>query len=206
MILISDRPCNGVDLSHWNADPAGLFEQEWVKFFGHKATHFGGKGMTNNVDPKFHTRRKLAQRLDIRWRAFYTWVVPPTVANPAKQVELLVRTIGELDPGESVYLDWEDAAVTRPMIEEIAVYMDLEFPRRWFVYANDSTPDMLSWLEDAPVPIMHPNYSVENGLKEARRFSSMIWQCGEGIPPGFNSVVPLDYVLNPIQLNRTCGR
>jgi GH25 family lysozyme M1 (1,4-beta-N-acetylmuramidase) len=209
MIIVNDRACNGVDLSHWNTDAPGLIDQDWVKFYGHKATHVGGKAMDEGVDPKFAARRKLATQLDIRWRAFYMWLLPTSTVNAATQVELLARTMGELAPGEAVYLDWEDSEVTRAMIDEFTTYMNLEFPRRWFVYANDATPDMVGWMEmntaSRAVPLMHPNYS-DQGLTEAKRWDATIWQTGKGKPPGFTGDVPIDYVLQPDKLDRVCGR
>lgn len=209
MIIVNDRPCDGVDLSHWNNDPL-LMEQSWLKFFGHKATHPGGSGMPQGFDQKLPSRRLRAADAGIRWRAFYMWVVPKSVARAAVQVELLSRYVGELHEGESVYLDWEDKTVPFTMIEEISYYMDLVFPARWFMYVNDQSPDMTAWLEsnketDA-VPVMHPNYSLDLGLIEARKWNAMIWQTGAGIPPAFNGEVPLDLVLRPDLLDWVCGR
>lgn len=206
MIIVNDRPCDGVDLSHWNGD-FDLTGQDWVKFFGHKMTHPQGSG---GVDPKFFSRRAIASQNDIRWRAFYAWLVPSAIARPAAQVAFIEKTIGFLDEGESIYLDWEDKAVPFTMVEEISYYMDLVFPGRWFMYVNDQSPDMTAWLEsnketDA-VPVMHPNYSLDLGLIEARKWNAMIWQTGSGIPPGFNGQVPLDLVLRPDLLDWVCGR
>jgi hypothetical protein len=210
MILVNDRPTNGVDLSHWNADAPGLIDQDWLQFYAHKACHVGGKSMAEGVDPKFEARRKLGINLDIRWRAFYMWLVPTSTAGIAAQVELLLRTVGELQPGEAVYLDWEDKAVTRKMVDEFTIYMNLEYEGRWFMYANDSTPDMTAWMEfntaSRAVPLMHPNYSIEQGLTEARKWNATVWQTGLGTPPGFIGDVPLDYVLQPDQLDKVCGR
>ena len=50
MIIVNDRPCNGVDLSHWNTNVSDL-SQPWLQFFGHKATHPGGRGMKDGIDP-----------------------------------------------------------------------------------------------------------------------------------------------------------
>lgn len=212
MIIVNDRPCNGVDVNHWIPDPLDLVGQEWIEFFGHKATHPNGPGMVNGVDPKFAARRKVATRLDFRWRAFFAWLVPTTVTPAAVQVELLSRTVGQLIPGESVYLDWEESGVTLPMIDELTYYMNLVFPTRWFMYANDVTQDMINWLNtnkatSSPVPVMHPNYNLEKGLSEARKFDAMVWQTlGEGDAPGFPKRVSIDFVLKPSLLDRVCGR
>lgn len=207
MIIVNERPCNGVDLSHWNNDPTRLV-QPWLQFFGHKATHIGGTGMVDGVDPKFALRRQMADQF--RWRAWYSWIVPSAIARPQKQVALLEKAIGVLVPGESVYLDWEDKTVTLAMIDELSFYMDLAFPGRWFMYVNDSTPDMITWMQsnkasDA-VPLMHPNYDLDKGLSEARKWNAMIWQTGAGTPPGFTADVPLDFVLQPVSLDFVCGR
>jgi hypothetical protein len=210
MITVDKRPVNGVDLSHWNADPFSLINQPWVEFFGHKATHPNGKGMINGTDPKLPSRRIMAHDLDIRWRAFFSWVVPMEIARPAEQVELLYRTIGDLQVGESVYLDWEDDTVPLTVIEELTIYMDLVYPGRWFMYLNDATPDMTAWLQDnklsEAVPVMHPNHNIDIGLFEARKWNSMIWQTGVGLPPGFANKVPMDFVLQPVLLDWVCGR
>lgn len=211
MILVSDRPCNGVDLSHWNSDFVIKPEQTWFEFFGHKATHPSGNGMLNGMDPKFAVRRSLARRLDFRWRAFYAYLVPTTTCRPVRQVELLSRVVGPLSRGESVYLDWEDANVTIEMVEEISVYMNVEFRDRWFMYVNDVTEDMKSWLEgnrisELPIPVMHPNYALDTGLFQALRWNAMIWQTGQGQPPGFDGLVPIDYVLRPDLLDWVCAR
>lgn len=207
MIIVNERPCDGVDLSHWN----GLFNfsGDWLKFFGHKATHPNGKGMVNGVDPKFYSRRSFAIEHGVRCRAFYMWVVPTSVSRPAAQVELLSRTVGELQPGESVYLDWEDKTVPLTTIDEISFYMDLVFPNRWFMYVNDATPDMTAWMESnkktQSIPLMHPNYNLDFGLWEARKWDAMIWQTGIGRPPGFTADVPIDLVLLPTLLDLVCG-
>jgi hypothetical protein len=210
MIIVNDRPCNGVDVSHWIPDPLDLMGQDWIEFFGHKATHIGGSGMVNGVDPKLAARRRVAARLDIRWRAFFTWIVPFTTARPAVQVELLARTMGDLVPGESVYLDWEDKLVTLAMMDELSFYMDLEFGDRWFTYVNDSTQDMINWLNNNKVnrrPVMHPNWNLDIGLSEARKWDAMIWQtAGEAPAPGFPKPVSIDFVLKPSLLDRVCGR
>lgn len=211
MIVINDRPCDGIDMSHWNTEPRDLVDYNWIKFFGHKATHFGGRGMVDGVDPRFATRRQRAAHLNIRWRAFYSFLVSPVLARPVKQVELLLRTVGDLDEGESVYLDWEDTAVTLSAIEDFIVYMNLEFPGRWFMYVNDVTPDMKTWMQSNldmggyGTPIMHPNYSLDKGLSEALRWKAMIWQTGTGTFPGTTAEVPLDYVLKAYQLDEVCG-
>lgn len=211
MIIVNDRPVNGVDLSHWNADPStAIIYEDWLEFFGHKAVHIGHKTMpSSGIDPKFAQRRILASQVGVRWAAYYMWVVPVSVATPAVQVERFARAVGELKVGESVYLDWEDGLVSLSMVEEISFYMDLMFPGRWFMYINDSTQDMINWLTNNKVnriPVMHPNYNLENGLKEARKFDAMIWQVGEGVPPGFSGTVPMDYVLKPELLDKVCGR
>lgn len=210
MIIVNDRPCNGVDLSHWNVDPTSIDIQDWLEFLGHKACHIGGKNMVDGVDPKFESRRELARQLDIRWRGFYMWLVPTSTARVATQVALLVDTVGELSEGESVYLDWEDKLVSKVMLEEFATYMDLEFSGRWFVYANDSTPDMVAWMQSRTAsrvpPLMHPNYSLDQGLAEAKKWGATLWQTGQGTPPGFKAEVPIDYVLQPDQLDKVCGR
>lgn len=213
MIIVSDRPCTGVDMSHWNTDPTpGLLGQKnWLEFFGHKAVHFGDKNMSvDSVDPKFASRRILASQLDIRWRAFYMWLVPFTIVNPAVQVERLLRAIGKLKEGESVYLDWEDPLVNLSMVDEFSFYMDREFSGRWFMYVNDSNPEMTQWLSKNKItdhiPVMHPNYNREKGLSEARKWNAAIWQTGEATPPGFVGNVPIDYVLRPDVMDRVCGR
>ena len=209
MIIVNNRPADGVDLSHWNADPQGILYQTWIEFFGHKAVHHGGKNMVDGVDPKFNTRRFLAQRLGFRWRAFYMWLVPASVFPLSAQVNLLMRTVGELKLGEAVYIDWEDVNVTKDMIEEVTTYMDLEFLGRWFMYVNDQTPDMVSWMEENrqsdKIAVMHPNYSLEQGLVEAKKWNATVWQTGLGAAPGFAGEVPLDYVLRPRKLDLVCG-
>lgn len=210
MIIVNERPCNGVDLSHWNGNFAMAADQSWLKFFGHKATHPNGSRMINGIDPKFAIRRTLAAEHNIRWRAFYSWIVPSVVARPSAQVALLSKAIGELQQGESVYLDWEDKTVPLTTIDELSFYMDLVFPGRWFMYVNDSNAEMTSWMESnvqsEAVPVMHPNYNLDLGLIEARKWKSMVWQTGTGVPPGFTGEVPIDLVLQPDLLDWICGR
>lgn len=209
MIVVNDRPCNGVDLSHWNGD--FTIAKDWLRFFGHKATDpRAGVGMPNGIDEKFDARRAFVEELGVRWRAYYAWVIPTTQVSAVAQVALLCDAVGDLNEGDSVYLDWEDRGVTHAMIEEISYFMDIEFTGRWFMYVNDTGPEMTSWMEsnlqDPRVPIMHPNYNLQLGLNEAKKWNAMIWQSGTGRPPGFTTDVPIDYVLQPQLLDWVCGR
>jgi hypothetical protein len=206
MIILNDNPCNGIDLSHYNTDSP---VQPWVKFFGHKTIHLGGSGMVSGVDPKFAARRLEAQKVNTKWRAFYMYLVPTTTAKAILQVSTLTKAIVELQPGESVYLDWEHQGVTRAMIDEFTIYMNIEFPGRWFMYVNDNTQESLAWMNanktsDA-LPMMLPDYTRQ-GFEMARKWNATVWQCGQGTPPGFVGSVPYDYVLRPNKLDIVCGR
>ena len=213
MILVNQRPVNGVDLSHWNEDPLpeAFYGENGLEMMGHKACHIFDDDMVDGVDPKFHARRRFARSMEIRWRPFFEWILPANIASPATQVELLLRTVGDLDIGECVYLDWEDPLVTRPMIEDFCWLMDVEFPNRWFMYVNDQPGDMLTWMTTNkasfdPIPIMHPSYNLERGLGEARKWNATVWQVGTGQPPGFTGNVPMDYVMRKDVMDELCGR
>lgn len=212
MILVNQRPVNGVDLSHWNDDPPeeAFYGYSYLEMLGHKATHIFDDDCVDGVDPKFESRRDFADRMNVRWRPFYMWIMPATVAPPAVQVDLLIQTVGELRVGESVYLDWEEEGVTRTTIEDCISLLKVEYPDRWFLYANDQPGDMFDWMTDnlftTDIPVMHPNYNLERGLSEARKWHATIWQCGKGRPPHFTSDVPMDYVMRPEVMDELCGR
>lgn len=210
MIIVNERACNGADLSHWNGSFSLEGQRWWIQFFGHKATHPGGKGMVDGVDPKFADRRLVAATYDIPWRSFYMWPVHPSVMALKTQVALLAQTVRDLPEGESVYVDWEDKTLTLAMIDELTFYMDVVFGKRWFMYVNDVTSEMTSWMEanlkSGDVPLMHPNYNLELGLQEVRKWQPMIWQTGVGKPPGFTTDVVLDLVLRPDLLDWVSDR
>jgi GH25 family lysozyme M1 (1,4-beta-N-acetylmuramidase) len=203
-------PVNGIDVSHWNGDPDldVLAEQDWLRLYGMKASHIGGSNMVDGVDP-FHARnRALAADIgSVRWRMHYPFIHGS--ASPVAQIEALRRAVGDLEPGDGIYLDWEtptppQVVASRSLFEDACALVDAEYPSRWAVYVNDVSAEMTDWMSAPTAPIWHPNFSAA-GLTEARRWQSAVWQAGVASVPGFPNPVDVNYVLQPAVLDRVCG-
>jgi hypothetical protein len=135
---------------------------------------------------------------------------------PSQQMSLFCKTVGELNLGEFVYLDWEETTVTRREIDLYSEMMMVEYPDRWAMYVNDQPGDMVAWLNgnneniargdlEMFVPVIHPNYT-DAGHVEAEKWNAMIWQNGEGkVPTAFAATIPLNWCRMPFMLDRVCG-
>jgi hypothetical protein len=104
-------PVNGIDVSHWNGDPDldYLAENPWLKLYGMKASHVGGAGMVNDIDPYLKGNHRQAKHIEsVRWRMHFAFIHGS--ASPLVQVEALARAVdsfGGLQEGDGLYIDWE---------------------------------------------------------------------------------------------------
>ncbi len=206
------KPVNGIDVSHWNGAPPtdALAEHAdtWLKFMGIKATHHGNRHCPGGVDPKFAANRRAAQDAQIPYVGLYAFLEDDV--DQREQVLLLAETVGTLEPNEFVFLDWERPGMLA--INDDAVWhMNHIFGRqRWAVYVNDSTPQMLAWLQQnaallpgAPshVPVFHPDWS-HDGYRKAAQYQATLWQVGIGPVEGYPEDIDLDFIVDEDMLRR----
>ena len=200
---------NGFDCSHWNGAiiPASTsyyvpYFDPWVQLIGMKACDIGqGKGMLpDGSDPQFKRTREIAKECNVRWRAFYIYLRPTSLV---KQLALLANTVGELSPGECVYVDWEDAGVILAQLYDFIHLLDSVYPNRYLVYCNDNSYMEQQYLGGEKAPLWFPHYRAEE-VDTPIGHGAVVWQTGKAKTPYFGTEVPLDYVLQPRTMDRLC--
>lgn len=204
MLLVNNRPCNGIEGSRYTGSPKLVSKPDWLKYYGMKACDSGGGWP--GVDPTFVANRQNAYDMQVRWRGIYIYLRP---GSPANQMSLLTETVGDLIPGEFIFLDWEDIAVSLSEIRFYEIMLKAEYPNRWAMYVNDSSPDMVEWLRVPTCPVLHPNYN-DTGYRDAVKFGAAIWQTNGSVPdpsgvfPG--KQVSTSYCMLPDLLDVVSGR
>jgi GH25 family lysozyme M1 (1,4-beta-N-acetylmuramidase) len=213
-------PVNGIDVSHWNGDPDldYLAENPWLKLYGMKASHVGGAGMVNDIDPYLKGNHRQAKHIEsVRWRMHFAFIHGS--ASPLAQVEALARAVdsfGGLQEGDGLYIDWEtptskthpQVVATRAQLDDVLALVDAEWPNRWAVYANDVSTEMTAFVNEADdlgIPLWFPDYSQTAGLWNTRKVRATVWQTSNsGTVPGFPGPIDLNYVLRPELLDLIC--
>jgi len=198
------KPANGIDVSHWNGTSSEDVP-DWVKFYGMKAVHIGGSKMEDGVDPLFEYNRARARYCGVPWRQMYLYLVADV--PQVDQILKLAETVGDLENGECVMIDWEEHDVLT-LDEEALYYLDSIYPDRWMVYVNDATPSMTAWMkanrQQNWVPLQHPNWSPE-GWSEAKKWDASVWQLGVGYVPGYADCIDINLVTDPYRMDLVCN-
>ena len=220
IITHEGQPVAGIDVAKYQGRvkmPKLL--PDWLRFFAFKATDTK-KVSEQGEDPQFRTNREVGRVLDIRWRPMYMYLRDPALyGSMASQFAHYTQTVGQLQTGECVMVDWEDHDVTLTDIRDLEHILGVIYPNRWVMYVNDQNPDMVRWLDEnvaagSPVPVIHPNYS-EYGLSEAERWDAAVWQVGIAerttCPEPFELYpqalgIDVDWVLKPHVMDNVCGR
>ncbi len=213
---VNDKPCSGWDVSRYQGAP-NIFngvgdawtaqnKPSWLQFYGMKTSDVGGSAV--GIDPCFKKNRALASQMDIRWRGlyFYARSDKPVAAN----MELFSYAVGNLQSGEFVFLDWEDAGITLVMVEQYLELLEVCYPGRWAVYVGDNTTEKKDWITTRRVPLIYPNWSP-TGWARAQQYGAAIWQTGIAPTGTFDFFFPgkevdVDFVRQPYVLDRITGR
>lgn len=214
IITHNGNAVNGIDVAKYQGQIVLPPEKpDWLWFMGIKATDVQKVG-EGGIDPFFQTNREAAADMEVLFRSYYCYLRDPNEwGDIADQVALFCQTVGRIGQGESVYVDWEDHAVTLEHFYEVERILDVVYPNRWMVYVNDVTPDMTDWLGantevTDPIPVFHPNYGAE-GWQEADRWDACIWQVG--IHPGGLELYPqaqgidVNWIVRPDVVMRVHG-
>lgn len=213
MILsINGNPVNGIDTAKYQQLDLSQEKPDWLWFWGIKACDIA---KNPKVDLNFQASRNKAMGWKVRWRSFYIYL--RSGYDMSDQMALFCQTVGTLVEGESVYLDWEDKEVTLADIRECERVMDVVYPNRWMMYVNNTTQDMITWMEErakrnqyeAP-PLMHPDWR-HDGWRAAETWGAAVWQSGiakKGQLPELvtESDCDIDWVRLPEQMDRITNR
>ena len=195
---------NGIDVSHWNGETP-IQIPKFVQFMGIKAVDMDSEPCVNGVDPQFARSRELALENNIPYIAHYLYLRP---GIPLKdQIYKLAETVGDLEDGECVEIDWEEDIDI--LDEEAFFFLDHLYGRRQLWYVNDLTPAMTAWMtlnRDQDVHALHhPNWNETNGWREAERWNAAVWQAGVGDVEGWANPIDINLILRPSAMGTICG-
>jgi GH25 family lysozyme M1 (1,4-beta-N-acetylmuramidase) len=200
---------DGLDVSHYQ----GTIDWPTVR------THIAGPGLAawkvsqgaTTIDATNTTNRQATSKAGFRWRLGYHWLVP--YVNPILQADWFLNHHTNLQPGEGVILDAEQAGITEPMVLAWCEHVETVTARPVAVYTGIYVAGGSIWYSTRVFNGQRARwlaaYEPESMVRAAAQpYGFDVWQGDGGATgtfPGVATGVDLNMVENPIILDLACA-
>lgn len=190
---------DGIDISHWNAITS------YSTAFAHPLVSLKATEGKSGTDGTFPARWAKLRQMGVKYRGAYHWIRSDSSA--ADQAANVFRTVGDLQRGEFIQLDWETtsgiAAVSVSKAQEFIDRVNQHYGgNRTIVYSSDWVPGFQTWRAAHPdTPLWYANYNLgtssTSGWAECEKFKADVWQWSSTqIVPGFSGGIDVNHVFD----------
>jgi GH25 family lysozyme M1 (1,4-beta-N-acetylmuramidase) len=176
---------------------------QWAHDAGLRGIWFKATEGTTYQDPYFRAWRRQASQLGFEFRGMYHWLTPGVSVE--RQLANFVDQVGNLEEGESIQLDCEQAGLSAAVVMEAYGRWTATYGDRVLVYMGWYYGGGLARRLPENVPWWLPWYGTPKGLNR----EPVIWQWGGGAEgayvPLLDARVDANQINDDVALRRLSG-